>query len=154
MSIAYFDTSALLKQYVTERGSEWVKAYLAKLPVYGVFTSCLVTVEMTSAFARRLRENILTVDAFGTVEQAFDYDVKHRYSLLDVTPMILTEARHLTKRYPLRAYDAVHLATAWLANQKLIMARKSPLTFICADNRLVASAEAEGLLVENPNNYP
>jgi len=153
VSVAYFDTSALLKQYVTEEGSHWVRTYLATLPSYGVFTSCLIEVEMTSAFARRLREHILTADTFETVEQAFDYDVKYKYNLLDVTSTILTEARRLIKRYPLRAYDAVHLATAWLANQKLVMARKSPLTFICADKRLSESAKAEGLPVENPNDY-
>ena len=27
MNVAYFDTSALLKQYVTEIGSAWVRAY-------------------------------------------------------------------------------------------------------------------------------
>jgi hypothetical protein len=29
-----------------------------------------------------------------------------------------------------------------------------PLTFICADNRLVAVAHAEGLLTDNPNHHP
>jgi predicted nucleic acid-binding protein len=32
--------------------------------------------------------------------------------------------------------------------------RRPPLTFICADERLVAAAQAEGLPTENPNHHP
>jgi hypothetical protein len=31
---------------------------------------------------------------------------------------------------------------------------KPPLTFICADDRLVAIAQAEGFLTDNPNYHP
>lgn len=45
VSVAYFDTSALLKQYVTETGSDWVRAYLAASLAPAVFTSSLTTVD-------------------------------------------------------------------------------------------------------------
>lgn len=154
MSVAYFDSSALLKHYVTEMGSRWVQTYLSTISPYGVFTSCLTTVEVACAFARRLREGVLTAAAYGTVESAFEYDIRHKYNLLDVNWVTLDMARQLSKRHPLRAYDAVHLAAAHLANQKLIEAEKPPLVFVCADSRLAAIAEAEGLPVENPNHHP
>ena len=63
----------------------------------------------------------------------------------------MTTARRLATQHPLRAYDAVQLATAWLLNRDLLDDSQAPLTFVCADDRLVAIAQAEGLLTETPN---
>jgi predicted nucleic acid-binding protein len=85
---------------------------------------------------------------------AFDHDVAYWYNILDVTPDVVETARTLANDYPLRAYDAVHLATAWLANRQLVLAGQSPLTFICADDDLLKIAGAVGLPVDNPNDHP
>ena len=154
VNVAYFDTSALLKQYVTEIGSAWVRTYLAQSASLAVFMSSLTTVEATCAFARRLRDGTLTPKLHATVARAFDYDVTHKYSLLDVMPLTLETARRLATQHPLRAYDAVQLATAWLLNQDLANSGEARLAFICADDRLVAIAQAEGLRTDNPNHHP
>jgi predicted nucleic acid-binding protein len=154
VSFAYFDTSALLKQYVTETGSNWVRTYLASATAPAVFTSHLTAVEATCAFARRLREGTLPPAVHGKLTQAFDYDIAYRYNLLDVMPATIDTARRLANQHPLRAYDAVQLATAWLLNQNLLHTGKPPLTFICDDDRLVAIAQAEGLLTDNPSHHP
>lgn len=153
VSVVYFDTSALLKRYVTEVGSAWVRESMVSANGVEIFTSSLTTVEATCAFARRFREGILDTDAYVTIERALDYDIRYRYNILEVTPATLETAQSLARRHPLRAYDAVHLATAWLVNQVLLHEDKAPLTFICADERLLAIAEAERLLSENPNRY-
>lgn len=62
MSVAYFDTSALLKQYVVETGSQWVNNFLSSSSTPVVFTSVMTSVEATCAFARRLREGVLSPD--------------------------------------------------------------------------------------------
>jgi predicted nucleic acid-binding protein len=154
VNLSYFDTSALLKQYVTETGSDWVRAYLASATVPATFTSCLTAVEATCAFARRLREGTLRPAEHARAVQAFDYDIAHRYRLVDVMPATVNTARRLANQHPLRAYDAVQLATAWLLNQDLLNTNKPPLTFICADDRLITVAQAEGLLTDNPNHHP
>ena len=154
MNSAYFDTSALLKLYVTETGSSWTRAYLVSVPVPTVFTSYLTAVEATCAFARRLREGTLLPADHTKAVQAFDYDITHRYNLLDVMQVTIDTARRLAVQYPLRAYDAVQLATACLLNDSLLRTGKPPLTFICADDRLVAVAQANGLLTDNPNHHP
>jgi hypothetical protein len=48
----------------------------------------------------------------------------------------------------------MQLTTAFLANQALVQAGKSPLIFICADDRLIAIAQVEGMLTDNPNHHP
>ncbi|MBL7063143.1 MAG: type II toxin-antitoxin system VapC family toxin [Anaerolineae bacterium] len=153
VNFAYFDTSALLKQYVTETGSNWVRTYLASATAPAVFTSHLTAVEATCAFARRLREGTLLPADHAKAVQALDYDIAYRYSLLDVMPVTIDTARQLANQYPLRAYDAVQLATAWLLNQELLHASRPSLTFICADDRLITIAQAAGLRTDNPNHY-
>ena len=153
VSLVYLDTSALLKQYVTETGSSWVRTYLTSATAPAVFTSYLTAVEATCAFARRMREGTLLPADHVKVVQAFDYDITYRYNLLDVMPMTVDAARRLATQHPLRAYDAVQLATAWLLNRDLLDSSSSGITFVCADERLIAVAQAEGLATDNPNDY-
>ena len=154
VNVAYFDTSALLKQYVTETGSNWVRAYLSSATAPAVFTSQLTAVEATCAFARRLRDGTLSPIDHATAVRAFDHDIAYWYTLLDVMSVTIDAARRLANLHPLRAYDAVQLATAWSLNQDLVNDGEAPLTFICADDRLLAVAQAEGLHTDNPNHHP
>ncbi len=67
--------------------------------------------------------------------------------------IIISRARDLLDRYPLRAYDSVQLASALVANQALVLRKLPPLIFVSADDRLVKVATAEGLATENPNSH-
>jgi len=148
----YFDTSALVKCYITEVGSRWVQTFLGS-PALIVFTSLLTHIESVCTFARRRREGMFSPDDHLQVLRLFDYDIAHRYEVVDVNPAIIDTARQMANRHPLRAYDAVQLATAWLLNHDLVNSGASPLTFVCADVRLLTIAQAEGLLTENPNDH-
>src|SRR4030042_397262 len=99
MSVAYFDTSALLKRYVSEAGSKWVRTYLTTPSGPVVFSSALTAIEITCAFARRLRDGTLTPALHTMVVEAFDYDVANRYHLLDVAPATLEAARRLATEH-------------------------------------------------------
>jgi len=153
VNVIYFDTSALVKRYVAEAGSEWVNALLDSADAPLIFTSHLTLVEATCAFARRAREGNLLPQALEDVLRLFQYDLTHLYHSLDVIPATIDTARQLALAHPLRAYDAVQLATAQLANQQLIHTDKPSLTFISADDRLVNIARATGLTVDNPNDH-
>lgn len=149
----YFDTSALVKHYIEETGSQWVQSLIRSKRTM-VLTSSLTRIEGACTFARRHREGVLSEDDLTQVCSVFNYDLAHHYVLTEAEPAILSSAQQLALRYPLRAYDAVQLATAEFSNAQLVQARKPPLTFVCADDRLLAIAQAEGLLVENPNYHP
>jgi predicted nucleic acid-binding protein len=96
---------------------------------------------------------MLSSEDYHQLLAVFDYDVAYHYKLLTVEPVVVDTARQLATRHPLRAYDAVQLATAWLLNQQLMRTAKAPLTFVGADDRLIAVAQAEGLLTDNPNHH-
>lgn len=59
-----------------------------------------------------------------------------------------------TYQYPLRAYDAVQLASVHILNQPTVQSGRSPLVFLSADVRLLNIANSIGLLTDNPENYP
>jgi predicted nucleic acid-binding protein len=59
---------------------------------------------------------------------------------------ILISARGLIQRHSLRAFDAIHLASAL----GLQAAANEPVTFVAADQRLLRAAAGERLATVNP----
>ncbi len=155
MMTYYLDSSVAVKLYVTETGSDWMRSLLLTPPQdLVVISSHLLCVEVWSAFARRLRAGTVTLDQHTRIH---DWFLQHRHELYRfraVDEEIIQKTRELFVAYALRAYDAIHLATALLANRQLLSKHLPPVTFLCADDQLVAAAAAEGLAVDNPNDHP
>lgn len=154
MTNYYLDASALVKRYVDEMGSDWLRAIIASARPPLLFTSRMTIVEVISAFARRMREGSLTSKELATLRDAFRGDCLNEYQIMPPTMTVVNLACTLLERHPLRAYDAIHLATALGAQQFLTAQGYPALTFLCADDRLNRVATAEGLTVDNPNHHP
>lgn len=150
----YLDTSALVKRYVDEVGSAWLRTKLNEQPAPSVAIVHLALVELTSAFTRRLREGVLTPDEYARAQNAFRSDCLRHYDLITAVGTIIDQANHLLEVYPLRAYDAIHLAAAVFVNSQLLANDLEALVFVSADDRLNRAASAEGLAVDNPNHHP
>ncbi len=149
----YFDTSALIKRYITETGSGWVRQFFPS-PHDHLFITCRLTIpEMYSAFARRRREGAVSQENYTTNIRAFDHDSMTIYRFIELTADVTRLSRRLLEQYPLRANDAVQLASALIANRSLVDAGLPPLLFLCADKRLLDIAIAEALTGDNPNDH-
>jgi len=61
---------------------------------------------------------------------------------------------NLAEKHGLKGYDSIQLSTALELHTDRSITGSPPLTFVSADDKLNAAAQAEGLLVENPNNHP
>ena len=109
---------------------------------------------MTSAFSRRAREGQLSPEEYARLQAAFRGDCSAEYRLVPLNVSVINMAAGLLERHPLRTLDALHLATGLLANQFLVGQGVAGLTFVSADDRLLAVAGSEGLAVNNPNHYP
>jgi len=153
MTTYYLDTSALIKRYVDEVGSDWLRATLNARPSPSIVVVHLIIVEVTSALTRRTREGTLTPAEYAQVQNVFRADCLYEYEIVTAVGDIIDQANHLLERHSLRAYDAVHLATAVVTNQRLLANNLVPLTFLSADDRLNNAASAEGLAVDNPNHH-
>lgn len=158
MTIYYFDTSALVKRYVPENGSDWVARLLDEQNSQGkllhtVLFSQLAIVEAASAFAKVEREGKLSQRQRDNLLARFFRDVGNRYETLEINRPLLYAAAELTQTHVLRSYDAVHLATALSISGSLNTRYAETLIFTSADTILLKAAAAEGLTIENPNQH-
>ena len=154
MTTYYLDTSAAVKLYVSEVGSGWLqRLFVGPRPPVAV-TSHLLRVEMWSAFARRLREKSVSLDDYTQMCDLFAEDRQNLYRFTSINEIAIRGACEYVEHYPLRASDAIHLAAALDTNRQLTNARRPGLVFLCADDRLLQAAVAEGLAVDNPNAHP
>jgi predicted nucleic acid-binding protein len=154
MTTYYLDTSALSKRYVQEVGTAWVRALVVPTAGHTLLTARITMVEIYSALARRRREGSVPADDCQVAVQAFTAHSATEYEFVELNLDVVVQARDLLERHPLRAYDAVQLASALVANQALQAARLAPLVFLSADDRLNTAAAVEGLTVDNPNAHP
>jgi len=80
----YVDASALIKRYIDETGSAWLRVLLQPDRSSLVLISRLTVIQVISAFARRVRDGSLSADAFAILRDAFrgdclrDYQSCHR----------------------------------------------------------------------------
>ena len=149
MTIFFADTSAIIKRYVPESGSDWVGSW-AKLPsTDAVIISEITTVETVAFFTRRQREKNLSSDDLAMLRNDFLLHVEREYLVISVDSVVFIRARNLVHRYPLRAIDAVQLACAL----DVMRALNLSLTFVSADRMLLAAAALEGLATDNPENH-
>ena len=154
MSLYFLDSSALAKRYVTETGSAWVRALTDSAARNPLIIARITWVEVCSALARRQREGSLTPGEVTQATQTFRYDIDMQYQVAELDRTLAEVAGELVARHPLRAYDAVQLASALQVQSDLVRAEAPTLIFLSADDRLLAIAQAEGLLTDNPNHHP
>jgi len=151
VTIYFLDSSALVKRYVTEDGSDWIRELSAPSAHNPIIIARIAWIEVLSALARRQREGNLAQEDCGKAIQAFRHDVHTQYQIAELDQMLAETAGQLVGRYPLRAYDAVQLASALHAQADLQSMQGPSLVFLTADVRLFAVAEAEGLQTNDPS---
>lgn len=150
----YLDSSAAVKRYAPEKGSEWVKLLVEPVKGNTVYLGQVGVVEIAAALSRKMRTKELTQKDYEAALWLFLRDVRNEeYIIAPLSDQVVDLAVDLTRRHPLRGYDAVHLATAIILNTVLIEAGLPPLTFVSADEVLCEAARGEGLLADNPNEH-
>ena len=150
MSLYFLDSSTLVKRYVTEVGTAWVQAVTSPQANHRLLITRITWVEVLSALARRQREGTLSPENATRLVQAFRYDLDTQYQVVELDRDVAEMAGELVRKHVLRAYDAVQLA----ASLRVQAALTSPqVLFVSADNRLVGTAQAEGLLTDNPHHH-
>jgi uncharacterized protein len=153
MSLYYFDASALVKYYVIEPGSTWVRQLVDEQnSPNGQYQHVILISEITRV---EVAAGLAIIERGGRIRRSerereylrFISQLVHRYTVTAVTTGNLEAAARLTQQHPLKAYDAVQLATALHVHQALA---DQALTFVCGDRALLTAAQAEKLSVDNP----
>lgn len=150
MNSYFFDASALVKRYLREAGTEWIRHLIAREQLR-IFISTLSGAEVMAEIARKARTGEVDAAERDRAVRAFRHEFASSYALVSAEPRVIYKAMELLVTYPLRAYDAVQLASA-LALPPPPDGRK--LTFVSADEGLLAVTKKLGFFVENPNLHP
>jgi len=132
MSVAYFDTSALVKNYVREAGSARVRSLLA---TYEFLSSAITPIELQSAVQRRHQQREITQRNYDSIISRVTNDRSY-WQLVEVIPQVLSKAEELVKTENVRTLDAIHIASAMIIQDSFAL----PLPFISADERQLATA--------------
>lgn len=154
MADFYADSSVLVKRHVREAGTDWFAAVADPATGNTILSAQISQVEVISAFQRRVRDGTLDAGHAARLGDDFQALCVAEYRLIALTAPVIERACVLLERHPLRAYDAVQLAAALIAQAALIAVGVTGMTFLSADHRLLNAAIAEGLLAADPSIIP
>lgn len=137
--ILYLDSSAVVKNYVSEPGSKEVGRALSRAELIGTHLICRV--EVAAAFGRAVRMKQLKHEEGWECLRRFRQDWPALVRL-QVTEALVVQAEALSWDQELTGFDAIHLAAASLWQGALGKA----VTLATFDKRLWRAAKRIGLL--------
>ena len=150
MAAYYLDTSAIVKRYALEQGTDWLLALVASDEGHDLYTVRLSGPEMISARYRKERTGQVASEEARRAVRDFRADWLQHYWIVEVTAEVSDKAMDLAERHYLRGYDAVHLAAALALHEVRQGLMLPDLTFLSADTDQLQAALSEGLRAENP----
>jgi len=153
MAAYYLDTSALVKGYVSETRSAWIMALIDPVAKHDLYTGRLTGPEMIAALHPKARTAQITMADGSLAATNFYDDWQKRYQIIEVGVWTSDRAMTLAMQYPVRGYDAVHLAAALEASRVYQARALPPITFLSADIEQLRVAAALGLATDDPNSH-
>jgi len=139
----YFDSSALVKRYLKEKGTDVVQSLTTREEL--VATSKLSYPEILSAFMRKRREGELGEEKLQSILDRLDADWPELF-IIEIHDELLPLVKSLIRKYPLKGADSIQLASAlWLESMT-----KTDVVFIASDMSLLDAATKENLKILNP----
>jgi predicted nucleic acid-binding protein len=147
LALYYLETSALVKLYVREPGTERLLSIAARSSANSLVILSLSQVEFRSAVRRRERNGEIPAVVANQLLDLFKRHAESRLVRQAVTDYLIDLASALVDRHGLRAFDAIQLA-GYLA-LKTSVGAETPI-FVCADHGLLSAAELEGVPILDP----
>ena len=148
MGLYYLDTSALVKLYIREPGTEHLLRLATRSAGHRLAVLSLARVEFYSAIRRREREGDIDAALANSLLRRFDQHLETRFVKQILNDSLIDVATGLVDRHGLRAYDAVQLAGCMVLRG--VSGQNEP-TFVCSDLRLLEVAGAEGISRMDPS---
>ncbi len=109
MPLYFFDTSALVKRYHIEDGSEKVNVLLDDAESGFVITS-LTIAEFVSAFVRKRNEGVISSDDLHACLSEFSKDIISSFWIIDLERNHINQGVSLIIKHNLRTLDSLQLA--------------------------------------------
>lgn len=102
MRVYYFDSSAAVKRYAAEKGSQWVKDLVVPVAGNVIHLGQVGVVEIAAALSKKVRTGELIRENYEAALQLFLADLANEeYITAPLSDTIIQAAVDLTKRHPL-----------------------------------------------------
>ena len=142
MALYYVDTSALVKRYHLEQGSDRIDRLFADANA-GLVMAGFALTELTSALDRKCQEGLLTGEGLTQVLAVVARDVLAEFWLVELDRAHVRLSQSLILSHHLRTLDALHLAV-------IVSIKDLHPVLVSADARLLQAAGKEGIELLNP----
>ena len=142
MPLYFFDTSALVKRYHVESGSEKVDEIFNDPD--GILVIASITIaEFVSAFARKLNEGIISEDDLRICLSEFSKDIISSFWIIDLERSHINKSVSLIIKHNLRTLDSLQFA---------VFSTLSPInpTMVTSDEALFNAIVKEGFHAIKP----
>lgn len=142
----FFDSSALIKRYHTEIGTERIDEILEQQDSEFIISSLALS-EVTSALNRKKNEGKINPDLFKDILIEFYREVLEKFTVISLDDSLLSRSIELILNRNLRTLDSLQLSVA-LSVFDLLYEMK--FIFVCSDKKLLNAAKQEGLEILDP----
>jgi predicted nucleic acid-binding protein len=149
--VIFLDTSALVKAYITEPGTEVVKQII-RSPRESLVLSEHVALEVLATLSYKYRDGQFTSRRYRKAREAFFRDYEHGFIIASVTNAVVQTAMELAdthRQIGVGSLDLIHVATALHLREA---ASLPSITVACADRSMRLLASAAGFQVFDPEN--
>ncbi len=102
MAVYYLDTSALVKRYAQERGTDWMLSLTDVAAEHDLYTVRVTGPEMIAALFRKARTEEVSPDQARRSAEDFRADWQRQYQIVEVTALVADKAMELAEKYGLR----------------------------------------------------
>ena len=148
MSKYFFDTSAIVKRYHREDGSDLIDTLFAESDAEFVISDISI-IEFYSALSLKVRVDEIDEENFMFLRKLFSQDIKRGlYEVAEFTNAEKLESTKLllkyAKKHSLKTLDAMQLSVMKAVNQPELNA------VVCADEKFCKIIALEGFPVINP----
>lgn len=154
MSVYFFDSSATVKRYINEVGTDWVTSLADPASNNRIHVAGITGAEVVSAIARRARGGNISENDAAAAIALFRHHFSQRYVVAAISSVLISSAMQIGEKYALRGYDAVQLAAALELKADCIALGVPGPVLVSADSELNIAATAEGFTTDNPNIHP
>ncbi len=101
MTQYFLDSSALIKRYVVEPGTTWVRSLTIHSSGNTIIIAQITQIEIVSGASRRAREGTLTTRTVRAVRLRIDRHAHRESVVIGLTPQVVRRAEDLLPVHPL-----------------------------------------------------
>ena len=112
-----------------------------------IVTSFVTYAETMASMYQKKRESDLSDTLINNIADSFQLEWES-FVRVEVNDKLNEYIDRVVKKYPLRGFDAIHLASAIVINERF----PEDFVFACFDDKLVGVAQLEGLETFSPEN--